>query len=406
MTKLKLAAGQKQLASAQEFQFPTLICRKISTKEDEEKGLQRYVGQADASAFLNLPEDENVRTYLLDAANAKRSGVHMVIEETLRNRPEIFSVLNGGVCIVADDAILQEDQRIIRLIKPSIINGSQTRGVIRDYINSLDDGASLAAKVKFELIVTKDQDLVADISIARNFQVTVKPVSILGKKGFFEEIEKNFSDYSGKNRQLRTSETDRGEEFVQTEKLIQVITALIPPALWEITNKGGEHWNKAFAYSSAAGPLRLFEDVYKRAKGDKDNPPSQEAIKLYNFYVQIASQAWELYETWSQHQGFSGTGLKKGITRDKNNPTVIKNVVDGIIFPIIAAYAAFAKFENDTWKIAPPSNLWRDQEIVNAAKGQFMTAAGSNPNLMGKEKSIYQSLYIYTEMFARISQSI
>lgn len=395
MTKLALAAGQKKLASTKYIEFPTLICRKISTKNDEENGFLTYVGQADVSAFLDIPEDENVRQYLLDAGErGKKSGVHIAIEESLRNRPENFSVLNGGICIVAQDAVLQDDQKTIRMVKPSIINGSQTRGVIRDYLQTLDSESTSPAKVKFELIVTKDSDLADEISIARNFQITVKLISILGKRGYFEEIEKHFKDYSGQNRPLRTSETDR-VDVIWTEKLIQVITALIPVSLWPATGRGADYWNKAFTYSSTAGPLRLFEQVYKKAKEEKD----PDAIKLYQFYIQVASEAWQLYEKWSQHPGFKGTKLINGITRDEYGN--IKNVVDGIIFPIIASFSAFMKFENGKWKLSPPS-IWSDENIIVPAKGQFQSAADSNPQTMGKDKSIYQSLYNLTELVARL----
>lgn len=149
----------------------------------------------------------------------------------------------------------------------------------------------------------------ADISIARNYQITVKPVSILGKRGYFDEISENFVDYTGKGRKIRTSETDRGDNFIPTEKLIQVITALIPVDLWPYTEKAGEHWNKAFSYSSATGPMKLFGSVYKRAKDQE--APDEHAKRLYEFYVQIASSAWKLYEGWGCHQGFKGFRFNK-----------------------------------------------------------------------------------------------
>lgn len=399
MTNQVLARSQKHAPAAKSVEFRTVVCRKISTKEDEEaNGFLTYVGQADARSFLDLPEDENVRQYLLDAGErAKRSGVHIAINESLREKPEYFSVLNGGICIVAEEASLQDDQKTIKLIKPSIINGSQTRGVIRDFLQTLESDSDYATKVKFELIVTRNSDLADEISIARNFQITVKPISILGKRGYFDELAKNFKDHSGENREIRTSETDRNpDEFIKTEKLIQVITALIPKELWPATGRGSDYWAKAFTYSSTSGPLKLFERIYKEAKEEK----KPDAVALYNFYVDIASEAWELYEKWASHPGFKGTGLKNGVTRD--NGGNIDNVVDGIIFPIIAAFASFVKYDRKKWKLIPPS-IWTDENIIIPAKGQFISAAGSNPQTMGKDNGIYQSLFNLTDLVSRLA---
>lgn len=398
MTKLSLAQSQKHIKAAK-FDFPTLVCRKISTKEDEENGFSTYVGQAPVTSFLNLPEDENVREYIMDTAvRAQRSGVHLAIEDSLRNHPSKFSVLNGGICIVAKEIQMAEDQKLIRLTDPSIINGSQTRGVIRDFLSKIDENSTAPAKVKFEIIVTNDGDLTDEVSIARNFQIVVKSISILGKRGYFEELSKSFEDLSGKQRALRTSETDRGCNYIPTEKLIQVITALIPESLWSATGRGGEHWNKAFSYSSSAGPLKLFAEVYKRAKEDKD----PEAVKLYNFYLQIASEAWKLYETWSCHSGFKGTGLKNGITRDEGGNII--SVVDGLIFPILASFSAFVCYDekNGKWILDTPEH-WSDAKIIAQAKGQFIHTADSNPQTMGKSKSVYQSLYSITELVKELS---
>ncbi|MDE2029874.1 MAG: hypothetical protein KGI97_04840, partial [Alphaproteobacteria bacterium] len=117
-------------------------------------------------------------------------------------------------------------------------------------------------------------------------------------------------------------------------------------------------------------------------------------------YVDMASDAWALYEKWNAHPGFKGTNLKNGISRDaKGN---IENVVDGIIFPIIAAFSSFVKLEKGKWKIAPPS-IWTDETIITPAKGQFISAANSNPQSMGKDNGIYQSLYNLTELVDRLS---
>lgn len=395
MSKLSIAAFAAS-PSAKTYKFQTLVCRKISTKDDEEKGFVTYVGQAPVESFVELPEKENVREYIPGSGQRmKKSSVHMAIEDTLQNRPELFSALNGGIVIVAEAIEMLEDQRLIMLTNPSIINGSQTRGVIKELSELCREGETLGANAKFELIVTKNKELSDDVSIARNFQIMVKSISILGKRGYFDEMAENFRDYSGQKRKIRKSETDRDEEFIPTEKLIQVITALIPESLWPSARRSGEPWNKAFAYSSAQGPLKLFESAYDRAKGINGAQVEESAEELYKFFIEIASPAWELYEKWSKHSGFKGTNLRKGITRDEKNN--ILHVMDGIIFPILASFSVFTKKQDDKWGIFFPAK-WDDNFIIQQAKGQFTSAADSNPQTMGKTAGIYQSLQGITSM--------
>jgi AIPR protein len=373
------------------FPLNTLFIRKISTKEDENSDFMIHVGQAPIKSFLDLPDNQNVRDYIPESSISSRlSGVHKAIKDTLVNHPALFGVLNGGIVIVAESILLDGNKTTVWLQNPSIINGSQTRGVIKDFLATNHDEP--VPNVKFEIITTTNKDLAADISIARNFQTPVKHISILGKKDYFQDIEANFKDWSEKNRILKTSETDRGENYIPTEKLLQVIATLIPEQLWCRTGKG-EISNKAFAYSSASGTLKLFEKIYKEAKEDKDI----ESISLYQFYIDIASDAWRLYEKWTRHQGFIGTRLQKGITRDEQGN--ILNVSDGIIFPILAAHSAFIWKRDGHWIISMPL-MWKDIEIINMAKGHFLHT-GSNPGAMGKDKSAYSALYVFAAYASR-----
>ena len=79
--------------------------------------------------------------------------------------------------------------------------------------------------VKFELIVTDDDNLIAEISIARNFQNDVKNLSIAGRRGQLEELEDSLQKKFPRLK-LQKSETQRpsdDNDYLQTEKLLQVI---------------------------------------------------------------------------------------------------------------------------------------------------------------------------------------
>src|SRR5579872_6785300 len=86
------------------FKFPYLTCRNISAPEDDAAGRKIYSGHAKASSVLGLEDNENVREYLVDAAGKQKQTptlVHQAIRKTLKDNPDQFSVLNGGMVIVA-----------------------------------------------------------------------------------------------------------------------------------------------------------------------------------------------------------------------------------------------------------------------------------------------------------------
>src|SRR4051812_34612682 len=83
--------------------FSYYTIRKISSPEDDENRRVVYTGYAPFQSFLNLPNNQNVRDFLLDAEGKEKrqpTQVHLAIRETLENNPEDFSVLNSGIVVV------------------------------------------------------------------------------------------------------------------------------------------------------------------------------------------------------------------------------------------------------------------------------------------------------------------
>jgi len=256
---------------------------------------------------------------------------------TLETHPELFSILNGVVVFVPRSHHVDEQKKILRLTGASIINGSQTQGVLRDFFTHLQEEGIEAPDihVKYELIVTTDEDLIGEISIARNFQNDVASISIAGRRGHLDELEKALRKRIPGTK-LQKSETELSDDYVATERLLQVITALIPASLWP---KDGEsdNPNKVYTYSTKAKGLREFEEPYRKGKHRKD-PDHEKAVQLYQFYLDIAPEALQLCEKWKAHQGFAGTGIR-AITREGRE---IREVPDGLVFPIIGSLSAFA----------------------------------------------------------------
>ena len=215
--------------------FPFYSVRNVSCPEDLENKRKVLFGSALATAVLDLDTDQNVRAYLLEAEGKKHrrpTQVLRAIRETLDSEPHNFSVKNGGVTIVAHDYEVDEKRKTLRLLKPSIINGSQTQGVLKGYYRDMEESGMTPPliHVTFELIVTDDEKLIADTSISRNFQEDVMTISIAGRLGQLEDLEMDVQRLYPKYK-LRQSDTQLSDDYIFTERLIQVMTALTPSEL-------------------------------------------------------------------------------------------------------------------------------------------------------------------------------
>lgn len=376
--------------------------RNISSPEDLENDRRIYCGQISIKHVVDLPTNENVRDYLLDADGKQKKRptlVHRAIKETLDQNPHEFSVLNGGLVIVAREIDIDDKNKTVTITKPSIINGSQTQGVIREFLQSAEE-LSNEIHVKYELIVTNDDALIADISIARNFQNDVMQLSIAGRLGQLDELEQSIQK---KNPEIKLSKKETqwasglDSEYFPTEKLLQVITALIPSEIWH-RQEDKENPNKVYAYSRKAQCLKEFQEIYKQAK-DSEHPNHEKAVELYKFYLDISSQALVLYLRWKTHQGFKGSGLHS-IKRDEAGNVL--EVPDGILFPILSALSVFMKRTDDGWIYSPPRQF-EEVQLIQAAKSTYIDTAKSNPQTMGKSKSCYSPLFQITSIYKRLT---
>lgn len=237
--------------------------------------------------------------------------------------------------------------------------------------------------------------MIAEVSIARNFQNDVAKLSIVGRKGLLDEIEKRLQQELPFIH-LRKSETQRSEDYYETEKLLQVITALIPAELWP-KPKEKQDPKKVYTYSMKAKCLKEFQKIHE-ASDDPTSPGHKEAKELSKFYLDIAPEAFKLYSKWKKHPGFQGTGLRS-IEREGRE---VVDVPDGIIFPIIASLSAFALKIAGRWVLLPPK-MFTDTEIIQAAKAQYMNVAHSNPWNMGKNQAIYSSLFQITNIYRKLA---
>src|ERR1035438_4015249 len=173
-------------ASAYTLKYSTL--KSVTSPEDQDSNRKRYAGVCKANHLFELSTSENVRSYLgidEDGARRKSTAVNMAIRDTVENRRDLFPVLNSGAVIVSRSITVDDNNKSAMLRRASIINGAQTMGVLQDYFKDHPDDQDFPS-VNFEIIVTDDEELIGDISIARNYQNRVAELSIYGRMGRFE----------------------------------------------------------------------------------------------------------------------------------------------------------------------------------------------------------------------------
>lgn len=383
-------------AAVSTFEFPYITCRNISAPEDDAAGRKVYSGHAPGSSVLSLQDDENLREYLADAQDKQKhipTLVHQAIRKTLEDQPDQFSILNGGMVIVARAVEVDDKRNVLVLHRPSIINGSQTQGELDRYFSKYRSSPDFfEPSIKFELIVTTDDGLIAEISIARNFQNDVRPISIAGRRGHLDELElavqKDIPD-----AKLRKSETDISGKYLDTEKLIQVMFVLMPGSLLTSLNEDGDA-SKVFTYSQKTRCLKLFQRLVDTS--GKDSRSSE----VYQYFLDISGQAWKLYGRWKSHPGFRESGFPL-FERENGEGAAVP---DGILFPILSAFSAFVERQDQKWEINIP-DVFDENELIGAAEQVYMEIASRNPQTMGKSRACYSTLLRLTVLCARLART-
>ena len=391
----------KSGSSSGAYKLEYITLKSVSSPEDQENGRKRYCGIARADKLLGLNWNENVRRYLgVDAEGNKRKStlVNLAIKDTLEQRRDLFPMLNTGVTVVARSVAVDDSKRYAELAEPSIINGAQTTGVIGDFFAENTEDTAYPA-VNFELIVTDDKELVADISIARNFQNKVAELSIYGRQGRFNDLEAAMRKEDPAVK-LRKSETDFSEEFLDTEKLIQVLTALTPQEV-ELPSvarnrRTPETLLRVYAYRHRSRCLKDFANVMDE---------HQKWDEAYRLFLDIAVDAWKLYNRLKGEQYFSRLRCVKSEGDAAGRKVVATDgVPDGIVFPILSALSRFVRKDRGRWRIAVPKGFpW--ETLFRQAYIQETTTAANNPQTMGKDADCYTALHGAIDMYFAVMQT-
>ena len=135
--------------------------------------------------------DDNVRDY-----QGSTNPVNQNISDTLnQSNPNIFSVLNNGITVVANS--VKTTGNIFTIEDFQIVNGCQTSNVL--YENIHNDVLSEVV-IPFRLIVTNNEDLKAKITVSTNSQTAIKKEQLSAMSDFQKNLEQYYNSIEGDGR--------------------------------------------------------------------------------------------------------------------------------------------------------------------------------------------------------------
>ncbi len=397
---VKATAGPHTPSSVQ---LSYQLLRNTTSPDEISTGVKSFVANISALEILKLDTKENLRAYIAEHNPKKRNKVHEAIRDTIETNPTRFITRNSGFAIAALAAEVDDNKKVIRLTEPSIINGAQSQGEIRQWIQETfgteipDDIEEQLFFVRVEIIVDPDPDEVVETAIARNTATPVKSISQAGARGHLEELEASIQKVRPEI-QIRKKETEEG--VYDTRKILQYARLLMPASV-----SGNESASeKLRPYKNPEQCLTDFSDWWENKTKDED------ARRKYEFTVQIAPLAIAEYEFWERHDGWNGQYIwdetKKGgraCRRDKAKKIVW--VSPGLVFPILGAMSEFVHEPTPgTWTISKPS-LFESGKMITRAVEQFR-GLGSDPMQMGRSAGAYDALRIYPSTIVAVMRDI
>jgi hypothetical protein len=151
------------------------------------------------------------------------------------------------------------------------------------------------------------------------------------------------------------------------------------------------------AYKTAAYCLQDFMVIHDLRATD------QGSAARYAYFIDMAGPAWTEYEKWLRHPQWNDKRLREPLGQAvRGEDGIIKQISDGIVFPILSALSRFVKrTRSGHWMIYYPK-VFRDEDMLIAARRQ-LKECGGRPMLMGRSGGAYAALMTLTEMAERYS---
>ncbi|MDG1632681.1 AIPR family protein [Bacillus cereus] len=218
---------QQMYRKTKEHATATILFEKRVTLPKIPKVKEAYFGLIPFSEFRKIIIDEtdkiknvfddNIRDFL-----GLNNDVNDEIKVTISNNRDFFSILNNGITVVAEKTSGAGDT--ITIANYQIVNGCQTSHVLYDCRNT-ENINNVAVPLK--VIITEDDDIKNQITIATNNQTAVKKEELEALSDFQRNLESYYNTIDGENKLYYERRTNQyNNSTVQKTRIVNIPTQI------------------------------------------------------------------------------------------------------------------------------------------------------------------------------------
>jgi hypothetical protein len=154
---------------------------------------------------------DNVRDYLGE------NPVNQKIDTTLKeNKFDIFAILNNGITIVADKKNSSKG-KLFSISNYQVVNGCQTSHTL---FNNKELKGIDKVTVPVKLIITQNEDIKSNITIATNSQTEIKEEQLVAFSDFQKNLEQYYKSFKDENKlfyERRTGQYNTEQSVTKTK---------------------------------------------------------------------------------------------------------------------------------------------------------------------------------------------
>ncbi|WP_294605974.1 AIPR family protein [uncultured Lactobacillus sp.] len=365
--------------------------------------------KVDSVRTIVSPSDSNIRTYFVwvnfkdlpddlslevnPRVPKMTTSVAKQLVKAVRESDNNFDVDNRGIVITAKSVKFNNATGVLSVDFDSdihrygLLDGGHTYKAIiqnRQYVPS-----DIEKYVRLEIIVGNDLDVSA-LADARNTSIQVSDISLFELDEKFNFIKKAIKNEPYANK---IAYKDNAEQPIPISNILKLMFAF---------NIKKYPDDSQVPISSYSGKATVFKD-YQKEYECEDNIYEQlapEVPLLIRLYETIQKEMGEKYNEFKKSDGKNakfgavrGIDVKGHLKTDYNEETLRYEISSGYLMPIFGAFRALLSWNKDKTKIQwddDPIKIW---EKVGTRLVQNTFDTDTNPQQVGKSKTLWQSNY-------------
>lgn len=340
----------------------------------------------------------------------KPNNVTRRIVDSLSNWDGVFHILNRGITISAKAVEYDTQAHELKVVIPSsdsnygILDGGHTKMSIAQALkSSRPDGEGASDQYVRLEIIEGIEDILPRVASARNFSDNVDNQTLANYEKRLEWIKDAVKPFKDK---VSWFQNDEGK--VDATEIIQMLTAMNPYQF-------GRDKQPIEAYKNAGKCLEYATDMDDEHRYKWLAPV---ALDIWRLYDTIRFKWWDFYKLPDPTTGRPGrprataeTGQRKRgkaklmqyVTLGKSgDPEKDCHVEKGLAIPLLSGFRALLEEDPDSqcyrWKVKPLEFFDRHGQVLVRKLMEASDQRGKNPHTVGRDQTVYDSIYEAVEL--------